>query len=74
MCGIQHIFNENAVSRGGIVDQHVSDRPDELAVLNDRASAHECGQEGTTVFHKIFIKLAHRLGGGALFLSVLINL
>ena len=47
---------------------------DQLAVLDNGAAAHECGQEGTTVFYKIFIKLAHRLGGGALFLSVLINL
>ena len=33
--GVEHIFNENAVPRGGIVDQHVSHRADELAVLND---------------------------------------
>jgi len=44
ICGIQHIFNENSVPRGGIVDQHVRDRSDELAVLNDGRAAHECGQ------------------------------
>ena len=49
-------------------------RADQLAVLYDGGARHECGQVGTTVFYKIFIKLAHRLGGGALFLSVLINL
>ena len=32
---IQHIFNENAVARGGIVDEDVCHRADELAVLND---------------------------------------
>ena len=28
------------------------DSTDELAVLNDRAAAHECGQEGTTKFNR----------------------
>ena len=28
----------------------------ELAVLDDRATAHECGQEGTTVFNEKFTK------------------
>ena len=37
---IEHILNENAVSRGGIVDQHVRDRADELAVLDNRRAAH----------------------------------
>ena len=72
--GGEHIFDENSVSRGGIVDEDVRHRADELAVLNDGRAAQVCGQVGTTVFYKIFIKLAHRLGGGALFLSVLINL
>ena len=40
----QHIFEEYAVARGGIVDQHVGDRADELAVLDNRASAQEFGQ------------------------------
>ena len=40
----EHIFDEDAVPRGGIVDEDVSDGSHELAVLNDRASAHECGQ------------------------------
>ena len=42
---IEHIFNENAVPRGGIVDQHVGDRTDELAVLND-------GEPDTSVVKK----------------------
>ena len=73
-CGIEHILNKNSVPRGGVADQHVRDRADELAILDDRAAAQVCGQERTTVFCKIFIKLAHRLGDGALFLSVLNNL
>ena len=32
---IQHIFDEDAVARGGIVNEHVGDRADELAVLDD---------------------------------------
>ena len=45
---IQHIFNENTVSRGGIVDENVSDRADELSVPDDGAATHECVQVGTT--------------------------
>ena len=52
----EHIFKEDAVSRGGIVDQDVGDGSDKLAVLNDGRAAHECGQEGTTNFNGIFIK------------------
>ena len=37
---IQHIFNENAVSRGGIVDENVRDRADELTVLDNGRAAH----------------------------------
>ena len=52
ICRIQHILNKNAVSRGGIVYEDVRDRADELAVLDNGASAHECVQVGTTVFIK----------------------
>ena len=41
---VEHIFNENAVARGGIVDENVGDRPDKLTVLDDGGAAHECGQ------------------------------
>ena len=53
MSCIQHILNENAVASGGIVDQHVGDRSDELAVLNDGRARHECVQVGTTHFYKL---------------------
>jgi len=36
----EHILNENSVSRGGIVDENMCYRADELAVLDDRAAAH----------------------------------
>ena len=49
---IQHILNKYAVSGGRIVDQHVGDGTDELAVLHDGRAAHECGQERTTKFTK----------------------
>jgi hypothetical protein len=32
-------------------------RADDLAVLNDRATAHECGQVGTTLFINSFVSL-----------------
>ena len=50
----EHIFEEDSVARGRIVDEDVRHRADDLAVLDNRASAHECGQEGTTVFNKKF--------------------
>jgi hypothetical protein len=36
--GAQHIFNENAAPRGGIVDENVRHSADELAVLDNRGA------------------------------------
>ena len=44
LCRVQHILNENSVTRGGIVDENVCYRAHELAVLNDGGACHECGQ------------------------------
>ena len=38
--GIEHILNENSVTRGGIVDEDVRHRSDELSVLDDGAARH----------------------------------
>ena len=43
LCRTQHILDENAVPRGGVVDHHVGDRADELAVLDQGAAAQVCG-------------------------------
>ena len=48
----------SAFARCGGVDEGVGDRADELAVLNDGAARHECGQVGTTVFYKKFMKIS----------------
>ena len=40
----EHIFDEDSVARGRVVDQDVGDCSNELAVLNDLAAAHGCGQ------------------------------
>ena len=48
--GIEHIFNKYPVSRGGVVDQNVRDRADELAVLNDGRAAHAL--DNSTCFGK----------------------
>ena len=53
---IEHIFDEDAISRGGVADEDVGDGADELSVLDDGAAAHECGQERTTVLLKEDIK------------------
>jgi hypothetical protein len=52
---VQHILDENAVSRSGIVYHYVRYRSDELAVLDDRRARHECGQDRTTKFVSFFI-------------------
>ena len=38
---IQHIFDEDAVAGGGVIDQDMVDGADELAVLDDGTAAHE---------------------------------
>ena len=53
--GFQHIFDKDAVARCRVADHHVGDGADNLAVLDDRATAHERGQVGTAFFHKKFI-------------------
>ena len=39
---VEHIFNKDPIPRGGIADEDVSDRADEVPVLNDRAAAWVC--------------------------------
>ena len=39
-CSIEHIFNEDAVARGGIVYKDVGDGADQLTILNDGTSGH----------------------------------
>ena len=39
----EHIFDKNAIPRGGVVDHHVGDRADELAVPDQGAAAQMCG-------------------------------
>ena len=56
LCRIQHIFDKYSVTRGEVIDKHVGDRAHVLTVLDYGATAHECGQEGTTNFVMLFIK------------------
>ena len=37
--GVEYIFNENAVARGQIVDEHVGHRADKLSVLDNGRAA-----------------------------------
>ena len=37
---VQHVFDEDAVTHGGVVDENVGDGADEFAVLNDGATGH----------------------------------
>ena len=36
ICGTEHIFNENYVARGGIINENVCHRATELAAGNDK--------------------------------------
>ena len=56
LCRIQHILDKYSVTRGGIIDHHVRDRAHVLTVLDYGATAHECGQEGTTNFNSSFMR------------------
>ncbi len=47
---IQHVFNKDAVSLGGVVYQNIGHRPHQPAVLDDGTSRHECVKGGTTIF------------------------
>ena len=37
---LQHVFNKNSISLGGVLNKNVSNGPDQLPVLDDRAAAH----------------------------------
>ena len=39
-CCIEHIFDEDAVAGGGIVDEHMGHCADQLAVLDDGTAGH----------------------------------
>ncbi len=54
LCVCQHIFNKNSVARRRVVDKHVCDRSDKLAVLNYRRAAHERVNIRTTHFNRMF--------------------
>ena len=39
-CRVEHVFDENAVAGGRIVNKDMSNGADELAVLDDRRAGH----------------------------------
>ena len=38
--GVQHVFDEDAIARRGVVDQHMGHGADEVTVLDDGGAAH----------------------------------
>lgn len=38
---VQHILDEDSVTRGRVIDQNTGHRADELTVLHNRTAAHE---------------------------------
>ena len=62
-CGIQHIFDKNAISAGGVIDQDMGHRADEFAILDDGAAGHECVKCRTklfSIFSDIFLKYVEK--------------
>ena len=49
---IEHIFNENSVPRGGIVDQHVGDRSHQLTVLNYGRATHTLNDTARLLYQR----------------------
>ena len=39
---IQHVFDEDAIFRCGVVDQNMGDGADEFVILDDGAAGHFC--------------------------------
>ncbi len=37
---LQHVFDKNSISLGGVLNKNVGNGPDQLPVLDDRAAAH----------------------------------
>ena len=40
--GVEHVFDENTISGGRIVDKDVGHRAHQFAILNDGATGHFC--------------------------------
>ena len=57
-CRVQHIFDEDAISDGGVVHKDMGHRTDELAVLNDRRAGHLCVKDRTKIFTNLFVNYA----------------
>ena len=56
-CCVQHIFNEDSVTHGGIIDQNVGNSSYQLPVLYKGTAAHECVKYRTTLFCEFIINL-----------------
>lgn len=47
-CCVQHVFNENTVASGGVVNKNMSHCAHQFAVLNNRRAGHVCVKYRTT--------------------------
>ena len=43
-CGVEHVFNEDAVAGSWVVDENVCDCTNQLAILDDGTAGHFCGK------------------------------
>ena len=54
--GGEHILHKDAVAARGVIDEHVGNSADDLAVPDQRRARQVCGQERTTNFVIFSIK------------------
>ena len=53
-CSVQHVFNEDAISRCGVVNKNMGHCSHQFAILDDRTAGHECVNIGPTRFFASF--------------------
>ena len=55
----EHRFGKNAIAACSIIYENVRHRTDQLTVLQNGATAHECVNIGTTLFLRFFSNSTH---------------
>lgn len=49
-CCVYQVFDEDAISGGGVVDKNVGHGANEFSILDNRAAGHACVKNKTTCF------------------------
>ena len=59
--GVQHVFNEDAISGARIVNKDMSNGTYQFPVLDDGRAGHECVKYRTKLFYEIFEKISNSI-------------